>query len=329
MNAATMRRVAASVLYGVALATGVLTSAVAQTYPSKPIRLVVPYPPGGGTDIMARLVGDALSKTVGWTVFVENRSGAGGIIGTEATAKAAPDGYTLMIGTNATHGIFVTLYPKLPYDPVRDFEPVTKMVDAVNVLVVNPSLPAKTVKDLIALAKSKPGQLNYATAGAGSQGHLGMELFNRMAGTEIVHVAYKGAPAALGDVIGGRVQMMMPNIPSVLPHLRSGRLRALAVVTAKRTPLFPDLPTIDEAGLRGYENESWWGLFAPAGTPQEVVTKVNQEIRKVLELKHVKDQLIGQGLEPDAMTPAQFAAVVKAGISKWEKVVKDSRIQVD
>ena len=278
---------------------------------------------------MARIVGDKLSKDLGWVVVVENRAGAGGIIGTELTAKAPPDGYTLTYGTNATHGVFVSLYPKLPYDPIKDFAPVTKMVDAANILVVTSSLPVKTVSELIALAKSEPGKLNYATAGIGSQGHLGMELFNSMAGTNIVHVPYQGAPAALTDVMTGRVQMMMPNIPSALPFLRSGKLRALAVVTAKRTSLFPDLPTVDESGLPGYVNESWWGLFAPAGTPDAVINRLNTEMRKILELKEVKERLLELGLEADPTTPAELAALVRAGMPKWAKVVKESGVRVD
>ena len=313
----------------VALVTIGATSVIAQGFPNKPIRVIVPYPPGGGIDIMARIVGDKLSKDLGWVVVVENRAGAGGIIGTELTAKAPPDGYTLTYGTNATHGVFVSLYPKLPYDPIKDFAPVTKMVDAANILVVTSSLPVKTVSELIALAKSEPGKLNYATAGIGSQGHLGMELFNSMAGTNIVHVPYQGAPAALTDVMTGRVQMMMPNIPSALPFLRSGKLRALAVVTAKRTSLFPDLPTVDESGLPGYVNESWWGLFAPAGTPDAVINRLNTEMRKILELKEVKERLLELGLEADPTTPAELAALVRAGMPKWAKVVKESGVRVD
>jgi tripartite-type tricarboxylate transporter receptor subunit TctC len=320
-------------LIAVSLCGGLLTigaiSAVAQTFPDKPIRLVVPYPPGGGIDIMARILADSLSKRLGWVVVVDNRGGAGGIIGTEHVARAAPDGYTLTFGTNATHGIFVSLHPKLPYDPVKDFAPVTNIVQAVNILVVSPTIPAKSVQELISVAKSQPGKLNYASAGVGSQGHLGMELFNSMSGVKIEHVPYQGAPAALTDVITGRVQMMMPNIPSALPFLKSGKLKALAVATAKRTPLFPDLPTVDESGLPGYVNDSWWALFAPAGTSAAIIATLNSEFRKTLEMPDVRNRLLEQGLEPNGTTPAELAAIVESGISKWEKVVKESGIRVD
>ena len=320
-------------LFAVSLCGASLTlgaaSAVAQSFPDKPIRLVVPYPPGGGIDIMARILAESLSKRLGWVVVVDNRAGAGGIIGTEHVAKSAPDGYTLTFGTNATHGIFVSLYPKLPYDPVKDFAPVTNLVQAVNILVVNPSVPANTVKELISVAKFQPGKLNYASAGVGSQGHLGMELFNSMAGVKIQHVPYQGASAALTDVMAGRVQMMMPNIPSALSFLKSGKLKALAVVTAKRTPLFPDLPTVDESGLSGYVNDSWWALFAPAGTPPAIIATLNSEFRKTLETPDIRSRLLEQGLEPDGTTPTELAAAVKSGIPKWEKVVKESGTRVD
>lgn len=322
-------RLACIALFFVVVGTASPT-VMAAAYPERPVRFIVPFPPGGGLDIVARLVGDALSRDLGWKVLIDNRGGVGGaIVGTEAGAKAAPDGYTLTYGTNATHGIFGALYRGLPYDPVKDFVPVTKVAEVSNVLVVNPSLPAQSLEQLIALAKSKPGALNYAAAGGlGSQGHLAMELMKGMAGIQIEHVGYQGPQAAVADLLSGRVQMMITNIPSVLSNIRSGRLRAVAVVTAKRTPLMPDLPTVEESGLRGYASESWWGLFAPAGTAPEIVSRINVEVRRTLKQEKVHKRLLGLGLDPEGTTPEEFAHEVKAGMSKWAKVIKDAGVPI-
>lgn len=299
-------------------------SATGQSYPEKPVRMIVAYPPGGGADIAARALAARMSKDLGWQIVVENISGAAGIIGTDAAAKAAPDGYTLLMGTNATHAIFVSLYPKLPYDPVKDFTPVSNVVRVTSVLVVNPQLPVKSVQELIAHAKANPRALNYASGGSGSNAHLAMELLKMMGGIEVEHVPYKGIAPALQDVLGGRVQMMISNMPPVLPHIKSGRLRALAMADAQRSALLPDLPTISEAGVAGYQADLWWGVFGPAGLPATAVSRLNSEIRKALESKDLREQFAGMGLEPAGGSPAEFASTIRSDIAKWARVVKVS-----
>jgi tripartite-type tricarboxylate transporter receptor subunit TctC len=305
------------------------TAVIAQTYPDRPIRLIVAYPAGGGLDIVARLLANALTRNVGWQFVIDNRSGAGGLVGTDMGAKAPPDGYTLVLGTNSTHGSFVALYPKLPYDAIKDFAPVTDLVTVTQILVVHPSLPVKNVKELIALAKSRPGELNYGSGGSGVPGHLAMELIKTIAGIRIEHVPYKGIAPALTDLLGGQVQVLITNTPPVMPYIESGRLRALAVVNPKRAALLPELPTMAEAGLRGQLPDFWWGLFAPAGTPRPIIARLNTEIRKVLEMKDVKERFFDLGVEPDWRTPEDFAAFVKAGVQQWAKAVKDSGARAD
>jgi tripartite-type tricarboxylate transporter receptor subunit TctC len=312
----------------VMLSAGV-SDASAQSYPNRPIRLIVAYPPGGGADIVARILGQKLSDSVGQQIVVDNRSGAAGIIGTDIAAKSIPDGYTLIMGTNATHGIFVSLYRKLPYDPVKDFAPVSNVVSVTNVVVLHPSVPARSVKELIALAKSKPGQLNYGSGGSGSNAHLAVELFKIMAGVDIVHLPYKGVAPAVTDLLGGQIQMMISNMPPVLPHVKAGKLRALAVTGAERSSATPDLPTVAEAGLPGYESDLWWGVLAPAGTPRSIVSRLNAEIVKILQLKELKDRLSDMGATPVGNSPEEFAATIKADILKWAKVVKQSGAHVD
>jgi tripartite-type tricarboxylate transporter receptor subunit TctC len=298
---------------------------LAQSYPDKPVRLVVAYPPGGGADIVARLLATQLNKDLGWQVIVENRSGAAGLIGTDSVARAPADGYTLIMGTNATHAIFQSLYPQLPYDPVADFAPVTNVVAVTSVLVVNPSsVPARNIRDLIAYAKEKPGQLNYASGGSGSNAHLAMELLNMMAGIKTVHVPYKGIAPAVTDLLSGHVQMMISNMPPVLPHIKSGRLLALGMADARRSAILPDLPTIAEAGVAGFQADVWWGVLAPAGTPRPIIDRLNTEIRKILDKPEMKEQFTNIGAEPAGSTPEQFAATIKADIKKWAEVVKVS-----
>lgn len=322
-----IRLVSVALLF--ALFTADTVNVSAQTYPNKAIRLIVAYPPGGGADIVARILGQKLSENLGQPVVIDNRSGAAGIIGTELAAKAPPDGYTLIMGTNATHCIFVSLYQKLPYDPVKDFAPVTNVVAVTNVLVVNPSVPAKSVKELITLAKSKPGQLNYASGGSGSNAHLAVELFKIMAGIDIEHLPYKGVAPAVTDLLAGRVHMMISNMPPVVPHVKSGKLRALATTGTARSTAMPDLPTVAEAGLPGYESDLWWGVLAPAGTPKTIVTKLNSEIVKILRMPDVKERLSSMGAEPIGDVPEAFATTIKADIQKWAKVVKESGAKVD
>jgi len=303
-------------------------TALAQEYPAKPIRVVVPFPPGGGTDLMARSVMQKLGESLGATMIIDNRGGAGGSIGSDIVAKSPADGYTLLIISGA-HAINPSLYPKLPYDSVRDFAPVTMFTSGPGLLVVHPSVPARTVKEFIALAKSRPGQLNYASAGIGTPPHLAGELFKTMAGVDIVHVPYKGNGPAYTDLIGGHVSVMFPTIPTAIPHVRAGKLRALAVTTRSRTPIAPELPPISESGVPGYDVSSWYGLLAPAGTPAAVVSRLQREIAKVLRSPDVGEKLTAQGLDLVGSTPDAFAAVIKSEIMKWAKVVKASGARAD
>jgi tripartite-type tricarboxylate transporter receptor subunit TctC len=309
---------------GLAAALVCVTAAHAQpAYPQKPIRLVAPFAPGGGTDILARLIGQKASEMLGQQIIVDNRGGAGGTIGTEIAAKAPPDGYTLIL-VSASHAINPGLYPKLPYDSVSDFAPITQIATSPGILVVNPSLPVKSVKDLIALARAKPGQVNYASAGSGTPPHLAGELFKVMAKIDMVHVPYKGNAPAFADVIGGQVSLIFPTMPSAMPFIKSARLRPLGVTSAKRSPAAPDIPTIAESGLPGYEATSWYGILAPARTPAQIVARLHEVLVAVIAAPDMKDKLAAQGLDPVGNTPQQFAAVIKSEIAKWVKVVKAS-----
>ena len=315
------------------VATVWLNDANAQTasaaYPTKPIRLVVPFVAGGTTDILGRAAAAELTKA-GMQTVVENRPGAGGNIGAEMVAKAAPDGYTLLVGTVGTHGINQSLYGKLPYDPIKDFAPITLLATVPNVLVVHPSLPAKNVKELIDLAKSKPGKLNYASSGNGTSIHLSAELFKTMTGTFMTHIPYRGSSAALTDLVGGQAELMFDNLPSALPYIKSGKLRALGVTSDKRSPALPDVPTIAEAGpIKGYEASSWFGVLAPAGTPKEIVDKLHQTLSKALGTPELREKLVSQGADPVGNTPDQFAEHIQKETAKWSKVVKASGAKID
>ena len=295
--------------------------ALAQAYPTKPIRLVVPFAPGGPADIQARLIGPKLTEAWGQPVVVENRPGGNTIIATELTARAEPDGHLVQV-ISAGFAINTSLYAKLPYDSLRDFAPVTQLTSGPAIVVVHPSLPARSVKALIQLARSRPGQLTYASAGLPSQ--LAVELFKVMTGTDMVHVPYKGAAPAMVDLIAGHVQVSFPTIIGGLSHARSGRLRALATTGAKRSPATPDLPTMIEAGLPGYEAANWFGTAVPAKTPPAIVSKLRQEIARVLRLPDVGERLLSQGMEPTTSTPEEFAAYIRSEMTKWAKVVKAS-----
>jgi len=298
--------------------------AAAGGYPTKPIRMLVGFAPGGGTDTTARAISQPLSEALGQQVVVDNRAGAAGNIATDIASKSPPDGYTVLMGTIAALAINPSLYEKLPFDPVRDFEPVSLAVSSTNVLVVHPSVPAKSVKELIALAKSQPGKLTYGSSGVGGAGHLAGVLFDQLAGTKMVHVPYKGGAPAMIALIGGEVQLVFATAETAVPQIKAGKIRALGVTIAKRTALLPDLPTIAEAGLPGYEANNWYGVLVPAKTPRAIVDRLNREIVKVLNTPAVKATLFRQGLDASPSTPQEFGAYIKSEIAKWAKVVKAS-----
>ena len=303
--------------------------AAAQNYPTKPITIVVPFAAGGTTDILARLVGQYLSTELGQPVVVENKAGAGGNIGAAFAAKAAADGHTLFMGTVGTHAINAALYKKLPYDPIKDFAPLTRVAMVPNLLVAHPSQPFKTVQEMIAYAKANPGKINFGSPGNGASPHLSGELFNSMTKVDMVHVPYKGSAPAVSDLLGGQISIMFDNLPSVIPHVRGGKLRAIAISTAKRSADLPDVPTIAEAGVPGYEATSWFGLFAPAATPAPVLAKISTALSKVLANAEVKKKIDDQGGEPANETPAQFADFIQKESLKWGKVVKESGASLD
>ena len=323
-----MMRSLQRVLLGALVALAAMC-AFAQSYPNKPIRLVVPFPPGGTTDILARDVGQRLTEALGQPVVIDNRPGAAGNIGSEIVAKSTPDGYTLLMCTVSSPAINPSLYSKLPYDHIKDFAPVILVARVPNVLEVNPSVPVYTVTDLIKLAKEKPGQLNFASSGSGTSIHLSGELFKTMAGVNMVHVPYKGSAPAVTDLVGGQVQLMFDNLPSSLQQIKGGKLRAIAVTSAQRSPALPDIPTIAESGLPGFEATSWFGVLAPAGTPAAIVNRLNAEVDKWLQSDSGKAQLFEQGALPAGGTPEEFAAYIRAETEKWAKVVKVSGAKVD
>jgi tripartite-type tricarboxylate transporter receptor subunit TctC len=312
----------------IALLMGAST-AQAQDYPSRPIRIIVPSTAGGSVDTLARTVGSNLSQRWGQQVVVDNRSGAGGVIGGEITAKAPPDGYTLIMATIAAMATNVSLAKKLPYDPVRDFAPITLVASQQIVLLVNPNVAARTAQELIQLAKSKPGQLTFASAGNGSGGHLSGELLKILAGIDLTHVPYKGISPAIVDVISGQVTMTFASIISGTPHVKTGRLRALAVTGARRSPALPELPTMMEAGVRGYESSTWYGLLAPKATSRAIVTKLNREVVAIINLPEVKANLLAEGAEPVGNTPEQFGEFIKAEIAKWGKVIRTAGLRAE
>ena len=302
--------------------------ALAQAYPSKPVRLIVPFPPGGVTDIVGRILAQRLGESLGQQVIVDNRGGAAGAIGAQAAARSTPDGYTLLMAT-ATHAINATLAPSPGFDLVKDLAPVSLAASVPLLLAVNPSFPAKDVKELVAAAAARPGQVNFASGSTGSASHLAGEMLKTMARVDMVHIPYKGGSLAVQDLAAGQVQLMFENMPSILPFVQSGRLRGLAVTSARRSPAAPELPTMIESGYAGFEAGSWYGLFAPAGTPAEILARLNADMVKSLRSAETRKLLAQQGAEPVGNSEAEFAAFIRAEIAKWGRVIKAANVKTD
>lgn len=321
-------RLAAGVALAAIAVMAATPDAAAQAWPNKSVRLVVPFPAGGSADTLARLLGQKLTERLGQPFVIDNRPGAGGNIGTDLVAKAPGDGYTALV-TPSSLAIAPSLYPNLSWDPVKDFAPVALVASTPNILVVHPSIPANSVQELVALAKSKPGQLNYASGGNGATNHLAGELFKRMTATEIVHIPYRGNPLAVIDVLNGQVAMMFDFMITSLPHVKAGKLRPLAVTGTKRSPQVPELPTVAEAGVAGYEASTWFSVMMPAGSPAEAVAKLNAEVNAILQLADVRERLATLGAEPMGGTPADVAALIRTDLAKWSEVVRAANIKIE
>ena len=305
------------------------TTAHAQTYPAKPVRFIVPFAAGGSADIVARIIAPKLGEQLGQTIVIDNRPGASAIIGVEAGAKAPPDGYTVTLGGFSSHVINAFLFPKLPYDPVRDFVAITVLTRIPNLLSAHPSVPVKTMRELIALAKAHPGELSYASAGMGNSTHLAGELFGMLAGVRMVHIPYKGSGPAMADTLGGQTAATFDSMQASMPHIKTNRLRPLAITAARRSPVIPDLPTIAEAGVPGAEAGTWYGMLAPASTPRAIVVKLNAEVIRALALPDVRDRLAAVGVDPIGSTPEQFAEEIKSDIVKWGKTIRVANVRAD
>jgi tripartite-type tricarboxylate transporter receptor subunit TctC len=328
-NAALQRIFSGQLAFTALVLAAGAADAVAAGYPEKPIRFIVPNPPGGGADLVARVLGAKLTEHTGQQVVVDNRAGAAGVIGTDLAARAEPNGYTLLLGYTANLCFAPSLFAKLPYDPVRDFAPVTLVGSTAYVLAVHPSVPAKSVKELIALARAKPGQLNFASIGNGQGNHLAGELFNTMSGAQLQHVPYKGGGAAVSAVLSGEAQLIFGSMLSTLAHVRAGKLRALGITAVRRSSAAPDVPTIAESGLPGYSVSTWMGVLVPAGTRKDIVEKLHAEIVKALETPDVKQRFSSQGLELAVTTPAEFAQLIKSETGKWAKVIKSANLRIN
>ncbi|MBI3375441.1 MAG: tripartite tricarboxylate transporter substrate binding protein [Betaproteobacteria bacterium] len=315
--------IALGVICGDALAQG-----AAEPYPARPLRLILPFPPGGGTDILGRIIAERLGANLAQPVVVENRGGAGGNVGAEAAAKAAPDGYTIVLVAPSL-AISPSLYAKLNYDPVKDFAPITLVGSVPNVLITHPATPARTLADFIALARSKPGGMNFGSGGSGTSNHLAGELFNIITGVKLVHVPYKGVNLAMNDALSGEVQLVVIGIPAAAPHIRAGRLRALALIAPQRSPALPDVPTVAEAGLPNFEVTTWYGVLAPAGTPRPIVLRLNAELRRVMHAADIRERLANIATDPVTNTPEEFAEYIRLEIAKWGKVVREAGLRAD
>jgi tripartite-type tricarboxylate transporter receptor subunit TctC len=323
-----IKAIKAMVLLGTTLAL-VTASAFAQSWPTKTIRLIVPFAPGGGADITARVIGSKLSTALGQQVIVDNRGGAGGMIGVDLAAKASPDGYTIVLATIGNIAVAPSLYGKMPYDPLKDLAPIGQIANALNVLVIHPSVSATSVQEFIALVKKDSSKINFGSTGPGATDHLAGELFNSMAGLKMVHVPYKGGAPAMLDLIGGQIQAVFSTMSTAIGPIQSGKVRVLAMTGNQRFERMPELPTIAEAGLKGFEVNNWYGLYAPAGTPKEIIVRLNQEIVKILAMADVKTRLLDLGIIATSSSPEDFATYSLAETKKWAKVVKDANIKVD
>ncbi len=310
-------------------AAGAQSAPAAANYPTKPIRLVITYPPGGNTDLVGRALAQKLTEAWGQQVVVDNRGGAGGVLGTLIAKQAPGDGYTLLLGTSAGMVLNPLLMGKIPYDALRDFAPVSLVIVNPQLLVVHPALPARNVQEFVALAKAKPGQLNFGSSGVGTPNHLGGEMLKAMAGIDIVHVPYKGGAASITDLIAGQVQLVISSAPSVVPHVRSTRLRALAIGSAKRTPALPDVPTVGESGVPGYEYTTWYGIFAPAKTPAPIIARLNAEIVRMLAEPQMSQRFQSQGGDPASSTPAELTSYMREETARWARVIKTAGIKIE
>jgi tripartite-type tricarboxylate transporter receptor subunit TctC len=313
---------------GVVLAPRPAGAQAPDSWPGKPVRFILPFPPGGGTDILGRLIAERLTANLGQPVVTENRGGAGGNVGAEAAAKSAPDGYTIVLVAPSLT-ISPSLYSKLNYDPVKDFAPVSLVATVPNVMVTNPAVPANTLAEFIRLAKSKPGEMNFGSGGSGTSNHLAGELFNIVAGVKLVHVPYKGVNLAMNDVLSGRIQLVVIGIPATVPNIKAGKLRALALVAPRRSPVLPDVPTVAEAGLPNFEVTTWYGILAPAGTPKAIVVRLNAELAKIMHSPELKDRLDALATDPVTSTPEEFAGLIKREIVKWREVVREAGLKAD
>jgi tripartite-type tricarboxylate transporter receptor subunit TctC len=322
-----------ALLAALAVLVGVTTSASAlaqaASYPNRPIRIVVPFPVGGIADTFSRTIGIKLTEVWGQPVVVENKTGAGGNIGAELVAKSAPDGYTLVMGNIGSHAVNVSLFKNIPFDPIKDFVPIAHVLDAEGLLVVNPSVNANSVREILEMARAQPGKLSYASGGLGTTSHLAGELFKSTAKVDIVHVPYKGNSPAITDLLGGQTQMSFATMPTVLPHVKAGKLRAIASIGLARTVALPDVPTVAESGLPGFEVSNWIGLFAPVGTPPEIVAKLNAEVQKIMRSPDVQKRLEAEGARFIPTTPEQFAAFQKDELVKWARIIKDANIKAE